>query len=179
MLNFPGNCKSGTPKNNFPGDCNFVIEGRPQQNEQKMQICPPPLPNVQILGPKMYDPGLPLKRGPGLRGISLKSCVAKVQPAGHTKAAPVQTEAQSHTEGPRAPTKATRGRQMVQHQAPYQCHRALGRPSANKQSQFSGELLGYKIRLSTPGQLMRKSHMETAADGKSRWRGAHHQSREK
>ena len=119
----------------------------------------PPLPNVQILGPKLYDPGLPLKRGPGLRGISLKSCVAKVQPAGHTKAAPVQTEAQSHTEGPRAPTKATRGRQMVQHQAPYQCHRALGRPSANKQSQFSGELLGYKIRLSTPGQLMRKSHM--------------------
>ena len=157
MLNFPGNCKSGTPKNNFPGDCMLLKDVRSKMN-RKCRFAPP-LPNVQILGPKLYDPGLPLKRGPGLRGISLKSCVAKVRPAGHTKAAPVQTEAQSHTEGPRAPTKATRGRQMVQHQAPYQCHRALGRPSANKQSQFSGELLGYKIRLSTPGQLMRKSHI--------------------
>ena len=27
----------------------------------------------------MYDPGFPFKRGLGLRGISLKSCVAKVQ----------------------------------------------------------------------------------------------------
>ena len=112
--------------------------------------------------PPVPNPEAPRARKSAALGHAAPSYVpqmAKVQPAGHTKAAPVQTEAQSHTEGPRAPTKATRGRQMVQHQAPYQCHRALGRPSANKQSQFSGELLGYKIRLSTPGQLMRKSHI--------------------
>ena len=76
MLNFPGNCKSGTPKNNFPGDCNFVIEGRPQQNEQKMQICPPAAKCADF-GTQTVWSWTSFKEGPGAKGYILEVVCGK------------------------------------------------------------------------------------------------------